>query len=42
MFKHWRTEEDMEIDKLNGIERQPQLGCFIVVCGSILFWSLIY
>ena len=42
MFKHWRTEEDKKIDKENGIERQPQLGCFIVVLGTILFWSGIY
>jgi len=41
-FKHWRTEEDMEIDELNGIERKPSLGCFIVVLGTILFWSGIY
>jgi hypothetical protein len=42
MFKHWRTEEDKEWDKLNGIERKPLLGCYIVVLGTILFWSFIY
>lgn len=42
MFKHWRTEEDKEIDKEWGIERNPSLGCFIVVLGSILFWCGIY
>ena len=42
MFKWWLSEEDMEIDEINGIERQPLLGCFIMVLGTILFWSLVY
>ena len=42
MFKHWRTEEEEKIDRDNGIERQPTLGCFIVLLGSILFWCGIY
>lgn len=42
MFKHWLSEEDKKIDELNGIERQPSLGCFIVVLGTILFWCGIY
>lgn len=36
------SEEDKEIDKLNGIERKPYLGCLISVGASILFWSLMY
>lgn len=42
MFKHWRTEEDKKIDLDNGIERNPTMGCFIAVLGSILFWCGIY
>ncbi len=42
MFKWWLSEEDKKIDEINGIERQPLLGCFIVTLGTILFWSLIY
>jgi len=42
MFKWWLSEEDKKIDKINGIERKPHLGCFIMVLGTILFWSLIY
>ena len=42
MFKWWLSEEDMEIDEINGIERKPLLGCFIMVLGTILFWSLVY
>jgi len=42
MFKWWLSEEDMEIDDINGIERKPLLGCFIMVLGTILFWSGIY
>ena len=42
MFKWWLSEEDKKIDEINGIERQPLLGCFIMVLGTILFWSLIY
>ena len=42
MFKHWLSEEDKKIDELNGIERKPYLGCFIVVLGTILFWCGIY
>ena len=42
MFKHWLSEEDKKIDEINGIERKPLLGCFIVVLGTILFWSGIY
>jgi len=42
MFKWWLSEEDKKIDKINGIERKPLLGCFIMVLGTILFWSLIY
>ena len=30
------------IDEIHGIERQPSLGCFIVILGSILFWCGIY
>jgi len=42
MFKWWLSEEDKKIDEINGIERQPLLGCFIMVLGTILFWSLVY
>ena len=36
------NEEDKRIDKENGIERKPYLGCIVSVLGSILVWSLIY
>ena len=42
MFKWWLSEEDKKIDEINGIERKPLLGCFIMVLGTILFWSLVY
>jgi hypothetical protein len=36
------SQLDKEIDKKNGIERKPYLGCIVSVLGSILVWSLIY
>ena len=42
MFKGWLSEEDKEIDEINGIERKPLWGCVIVVLGTSLFWSVIY
>jgi len=42
MFKWWLSEEDKKIDEIKGIERKPLLGCFIMVLGTILFWSLVY
>ena len=36
------SQLDKEIDKENGIERKPYLGCIVSVLGSILVWSLIY
>ena len=35
-------KRDKEIDKKNGIQRKPYLGCIVSVLGSILVWSLIY
>ena len=42
MFKHWLSEENKEIDQLNGIERKPLWGCLISVGGTLIFWSLMY
>ena len=36
------SDKDKEIDSVNGIERNPKLGCIISVLGTILVWSLIY
>ena len=35
-------KRDKEIDKKNGIQRRPTIGCLISVIGTGLFWSLIY
>jgi hypothetical protein len=36
------SDKDKEIDSVNGIERNPTLGCIVSVLGTILVWSLIY
>ena len=35
-------KRDKEIDKKNGIQRKPWIGCLISSVGSIVVWSLIY
>ena len=42
MFKHWLSEEDKKINKENGINRRPDLGCFIIILGTILFWCGVF
>ena len=34
--------EDKEIDKTNGIERKPWVGCLVSSVGTLIVWSLIY
>ena len=36
------SQLDKEIDKKNGIQRKPWIGCLISSVGSIVVWSLIY
>ena len=35
------TKEEKEIDRKNGIKRNPMLGVAIVTVGTIIFWSML-
>lgn len=46
-MNHWLNEGkeilgENQIDDINNIERQPILGCVVLVIGTILFWSMVY
>ena len=36
------SDKDKEIDKTNGIERKPWVGCLVSSVGTLIVWSLIY
>jgi hypothetical protein len=36
------SKENMEWDELKDMEGRPDIGCFIVIVGTILFWTGVY
>jgi hypothetical protein len=45
--KEWKSifplsSEEKEIDEVNNIKRDPRIGCFISIVGTIIFWSVVY